>query len=169
MSGYCGYSMSNNAVNAYDNGEKPFSKWTKTEIIEALSDYPIVEVLKKIPAKAVKQLCLVKTSWHHTSCKYNKTDFYSIDDWAVSQMSKATIDLFVNAHCDAVKSQNKRFKGTLEYLEWVGSKRHPRPIQKRLTGDIEDRGCFYYVYVDNVLMLKKKKDSNGTKLIVDKQ
>jgi len=29
MSGYDGYSMSNNAVDAYENGEKPISKWTK--------------------------------------------------------------------------------------------------------------------------------------------
>ena len=28
-SGYSGYSMSNNAVNAYENGEMPLSKWTK--------------------------------------------------------------------------------------------------------------------------------------------
>lgn len=34
MAGYYGYSMSNNAVEAYKSGEKPFSKWTKTEIIK---------------------------------------------------------------------------------------------------------------------------------------
>lgn len=36
MSGYCGYSMSNNAVEAYRSGEKPKSKWTKREIIEEI-------------------------------------------------------------------------------------------------------------------------------------
>ena len=30
-SGYNGYSMSNRAVEAYYNGEKPLSKWTKAE------------------------------------------------------------------------------------------------------------------------------------------
>lgn len=29
MAGYNGYSMSNNAVAAYENGEKPLSKWKK--------------------------------------------------------------------------------------------------------------------------------------------
>ena len=29
MAGYCGYSMSNNAVAAYDEGKKPISKWKK--------------------------------------------------------------------------------------------------------------------------------------------
>lgn len=33
MAGYYKYSMSNNAVKAYKQGEKPLSKWTKTEIL----------------------------------------------------------------------------------------------------------------------------------------
>lgn len=36
MAGYHNYSMSNNAVQAYNTGEKPLSKWTKAVIIEAL-------------------------------------------------------------------------------------------------------------------------------------
>ena len=32
MAGYCGYSMSNNAVDAYNSGEKPISKWKKQDI-----------------------------------------------------------------------------------------------------------------------------------------
>lgn len=38
MAGYCGYSMSNNAVDAYNDGEKPLSKWTKRAIIEAIEE-----------------------------------------------------------------------------------------------------------------------------------
>ena len=34
--GYHGYSMSNNAVAAYDNGEMPLSKWTKSAILNEL-------------------------------------------------------------------------------------------------------------------------------------
>ena len=34
MSGYNGYSMSNNAVEAYDSGKKPFSKWTKLDFLQ---------------------------------------------------------------------------------------------------------------------------------------
>ena len=32
-SGYSGYSMSNRAVDAYEDGEMPLSKWTKKMII----------------------------------------------------------------------------------------------------------------------------------------
>lgn len=45
-SGYSGFSMSNRAVEAYENGEKPISKWTKTaffeELNENLQDYNII-------------------------------------------------------------------------------------------------------------------------------
>ena len=34
MAGYFGYSMSNNAVDAYGNGEMPISKWSKKAIME---------------------------------------------------------------------------------------------------------------------------------------
>lgn len=36
MSGYRGYSMSNNAVAAYEEGKKPLSKWFKSEILDSL-------------------------------------------------------------------------------------------------------------------------------------
>ena len=60
MAGYYNYSMSNNAVNAYNNGLLPASKVAKlfgckTEIIVKHCPY---------------------AEWHHTSCKYNITKFY---------------------------------------------------------------------------------------------
>ena len=36
MAGYNGWSMSNNAVMAYKDGEKPLSKWTKKDILDAI-------------------------------------------------------------------------------------------------------------------------------------
>lgn len=75
MAGYKGYSMSNNAVSAYEDGEKPLSKWTKTEIIESL---PILNAdvksgLKKMTAEQIKREFLYRSSWHHTSrpCQTN--------------------------------------------------------------------------------------------------
>ncbi len=37
-SGYTGFSMSNRAAEAYTNGEKPYSKWTKREILEKVRE-----------------------------------------------------------------------------------------------------------------------------------
>lgn len=38
MAGYCGYSMSNNAVSAYRCGEMPLSKWLKSDLIDSIED-----------------------------------------------------------------------------------------------------------------------------------
>lgn len=63
MAGYDHYSMSHNARAAYAAGEVPFSK---------------------LPAK-IRRLGRDKlsryvrpSSWHHTSCKYNRTDFWRL-------------------------------------------------------------------------------------------
>ena len=84
MSGYCGYSMSNNAVDAYRCGEKPFSKWLKTDLIDAIEDAiedkTDIAKFKKLTVKQLKSHFLCKTSWHHTYKMYNVTDFYSIDE-----------------------------------------------------------------------------------------
>lgn len=63
MAGYNGYSMSNNAVAAYQDGEKPLSKWTKKEILnrianqieqEELELHCSLALLKKLSLKALK-------------------------------------------------------------------------------------------------------------------
>lgn len=84
MAGYSGYSMSNNAVEAYESGEKPISKWTKEAIFFEIKDQEpelkcSVEKLKKLPVKLLKEVCLRRSSWHHTSNHFNKTDFYSLN------------------------------------------------------------------------------------------
>ena len=39
MAGYHNYSMSNNAIDAYYRGEKPISKWKKSDIISEINQY----------------------------------------------------------------------------------------------------------------------------------
>ncbi len=82
MAGYKGYAMSNNAVEAYENGEKPMSKWTKADILHELKKVnpEIVELAKKLTVSELKSRLIKRTSWHHTSSKFNRTDFYSFDE-----------------------------------------------------------------------------------------
>ncbi len=96
MAGYCGWSMSNNAVKAYEDGEMPISKWTKKEIVGRIEDVVengeielqcSMEKLKKLPLRILKTYCLILTSWHHTSKFYNETGFYSLN---VSYIEKLT-------------------------------------------------------------------------------
>ena len=65
MAGYDNYSMSNNAVAAYETDEKPKSKWTKKEIIEELrdqSEYLNVDLkaLEKLPISTLRDIALVR-------------------------------------------------------------------------------------------------------------
>lgn len=61
MSGYIGHSMSRNAASAYGRGLLPASK-----------------IGHGIPAKLVKKHCR-SAEWHHTSSKFNSTEFYDLE------------------------------------------------------------------------------------------
>lgn len=88
-SGYHGNRMSNRAVEAYDMGEKPLSKWTKEDILReikktgGLSKNKYAEVCKWTKQELISAF-LKKSSWHHTSAAFNTTDFYSIDEESVN-------------------------------------------------------------------------------------
>lgn len=85
MAGYHGWSMSNNAVQAYEDGEKPMSKWTKQAFIETIADMTgkdeeeVKKALKPYSASVLRSRLLGRSSWHHTSSHYNRTDFYNIE------------------------------------------------------------------------------------------
>jgi len=64
MAGYYGYSKSNNAISAEQEGKFPRSK-----------------VAKKLGIPSAWILENVKTNeYHHTSCKYNTTYYYDLED-----------------------------------------------------------------------------------------
>lgn len=84
--GYSGYSMSNNAVDAYNRSNKPMSKWTKKAILDEIKsigeEYNLkfdFERLKKENISELRETILTKNGYHHTSKYYNTTDFYCID------------------------------------------------------------------------------------------
>ena len=74
--------MSNRAVDAYENGEKPLYKWTKTELDKAIKGQELEEDIMgafiSLPLKAKKTL-LRETSYHHTGVNFKKTYFYSLN------------------------------------------------------------------------------------------
>lgn len=82
-SGYSGYRMSNRAVSAYEDGERPLSKWTKADILNEIKkrgfENTLVNDLKKLSKKTLMSVALYKSSWHHTSSYCNETDFYAIN------------------------------------------------------------------------------------------
>ena len=167
-SGYNGYSMSNRAVEAYSNGEKPLSKWTKTEIISAVSelDPAKAKLLKSVKALTLKEKVLYCSSWHHTSSRYNKTNFYSIDEDFINGLTEEDIAEMTLENRNE-KKKPKTYKGDIFYIEWSGTRNYPKAEEKCLNNvNIEERGSFYYVTDDaGNKLLKKKIGSNGTRVV----
>lgn len=166
-SGYDGFSMSNNARDAYESGEKPYSKWLKREIMACVKEInpDIYDALKKIRVDVLKMHLLDYSSWHHTSSYFNCTSFYSLNE---EKIEKLTLEEIQNWDNSKPENDVRVFRGDLHYIVWGGTKKHPKPNFKVLEDvDIEEKGCFYTVINDKgEKILRKKKDSNGT-LAVD--
>lgn len=123
MSGYRGYSMSNNAFEAYLNDEMPLSKWLKADLIDAiedvLEDKANIVKFKKLTVKQLKKHFLTRTSWHHTSKMYNETDFYSIDENNVDRFLAG--DLVITN--EKVEAPTQKEMIEIQYPVWGGTKK----------------------------------------------
>lgn len=115
MAGYNGYSMSNNAVAAYADGEKPLSKWTKPAILEAIFDSCEIseekaDLLRKMTVKELKDEFLQMSSWHHTSKFYNCTNFYSLDFDKIEEISVEEIKNIISSRKKKVKRSDEEIQ-----------------------------------------------------------
>lgn len=81
--------MSVRAAEAYEQGEMPISRWTKTAIIQAVKGYcfdfdlaydPDIE--KKTKAELTKEFLEYK-SWHHSSRTAREVEFFGLNEDAV--------------------------------------------------------------------------------------
>lgn len=126
-SGYTGYSMSKRAAEAYQNGERPLSKWTKKDIINEIKEYASdnnlpfsIALLNKVKAKVLKDSLLKETSWHHTSSFANKTNFYSIDYEKVSVLKDEDIRDLLSVE-EEPKEVIDTFRGDIHQRRRAGS------------------------------------------------
>ena len=152
MAGYNGYSMSNNAVAAYANGERPLSKWTKAEILKELStmDYHS-DLIGQLTAAELKALFLKRTSWHHTSSHFNRTDFYSITD----DVNDVMIQWMIDQRTPKEPNGEKLTKALVHYLTWEGTRKHPKAVEHTSYAILNDSWAFL---PDGT---KKKRTANG--------
>lgn len=175
MAGYSGYSMSNNAVDAYEAGEKPISHWTKKVILNEVEDAVIsgeivlkcsFENLSKLPAEELKSRGLYVSSWHHTSSRYNKTDFYSIDFDYFENLTDDEIDTIIREHKEYKNSDSKievkKRNATVEFTEWSGTRKHPKATKVVKNGYI--KGDYFY-YTDIYKERKKWLLGNWIRII----
>lgn len=166
MAGYYGYSMSNNAVMAYEDGEKPMSKWRKTDIIKAIEEAVkeeeltlncSMDKLKKVPVKTLKRMCLSYSSWHHTSNHYNRTDFYSLDIIGIEKITDEIIEKEIANSKEKTELKEEKWKCT--FLEWGGTRNHPKATEITEIGIV--KGDWFYRSNGK----KKKTSANGFEFV----
>ncbi|MCM1221740.1 MAG: hypothetical protein NC548_45440 [Lachnospiraceae bacterium] len=167
MAGYRGFSMSNNAMAAYEDGERPFSKWTKQAILNRVRE--LVEAgeadinfnmnnLKKVKAADLKSELLEYSSWHHTSSHFNKTDFYEV---SIDKLEELTDDdVLKMVEKEAVKKTEPEVElWKCSFLEWSGSRRHPKATEHTEIGEV--KGDWFFRKDGS----KKRTTANGFKFI----
>lgn len=135
MAGYNGYSMSNNAVAAYADGEMPLSKWTKTAILDAIfENCEIAEekenLLRKMTAKELKDAFLKLSSWHHTSKFYNCTNFYNLDFEVIEEISIKEIK-------NIISNRQKKARRSAEEIEAEKAAKAARKAEKEAKAEKE--------------------------------
>ena len=115
QAGYVGLRMSENAVSAYNNGEKPKSKWTKAQIIAALKaycdDYDLLydAAVESMTKAAIFDAFFAWVSWHHTGKFANETDFYALNENAVvERFRELSLDEIERRDAERQKLQQAR-------------------------------------------------------------
>lgn len=135
--GYVGFSMSENAVAAYNNGEMPMSKWSKKAILEAVEKNEDDRTLSfdfglfsKLTLSQLRKF-LTFSSWHHTSKEFNHTDFFAVDFDALEELTDDKIKALL---AEKPQKQPKPVKPTptmrkCKYLTWSGSRNHRKATE----------------------------------------
>lgn len=156
--------MYKNAEEAYIHGERPLSKWKKSNILDWIRSERIqltcsIDLLQKVPEALFKQVFLKKTGCYKTSFYYNETDFFMVDrDKLESITENELLELL-----DTMQKQN--VPGTAEekwkcaFLEWTGLITDNSSTEHIETGIV--KGIWFY----RANGKKKKTTANGFRFI----
>ena len=145
--GYIGFSMSERAAGAYDNGMLPAGKLAKK---------------LGVSAAAVKAV-LPEQEWHHTSSRYNRTGFYSFGqetDCEPACISLRKMREFDAAHKpEAAKAET--FRAVVTWLEWGGTRNHPHATECKCEATVSLKGKCYTITKDNGFSFRKFAGTRG--------
>lgn len=151
MSGYFEFSKSNNAVAAELDGRFPAS---------------VVARKLNVPTEYIRDR--IRTGeWHHCSKFYNSVNYYDLqecEEWLDSEEGRADFDEWLAAR--KPKSASTRIGCRVEWLEWVGTRNHPRAKQRSADGCtvIDKGGAFLEIVLPDGQVMKKKKDCRGLEI-----
>lgn len=173
--GYLGNIMSNNAVEAYDEGRMPLSKWKKSIIIDKIEENKSLikcdyELLKGQPLGVLKNLLLSSDGeYHHMGMRYTVVDFYHFSTDRLSKLTDADIRLEYNRYATEKKQKeikkgqdlikNAQYDGRWEisYIKRSADGRYKREFI--LKGEI--KGGWFYPDPESELVGKKKLSISG--------
>lgn len=135
--GYIRKSISERGLEAYQNGEKPKSVWTKALILQEIK--PLVDKEKYILFSKIKKNILIEnflyqSSWHHTSKFYNKTNFYSLDTSAIEKITTLELEELSK---EKKKEEKTKIPVLAEYSEYIGTKKNFSILKYKEYGYIE--------------------------------
>lgn len=169
--GYVGYSRSKRSSEAIESFEMPISLISSSAISNFLtvSGYSDTEVdlLKSIPAciwKYVAKSCTRRSSWHHTSSFYNKTDHYDLEDIAnyILQNNKTIKEDYKSSK---VLKKSSFAYGWINVQVWGGSRKRPKLIGTEEAVGIVLGEWLYYKEKHNKLNTLKRLKCYANKVL----
>ena len=105
--------------------------------------------------------------WHHTSSRYNVTDYYDLESLQEILESPEGQEQLAEVKAEiaaAKKSEPRTITGaTVRWLEWGGTRNHPRAIERREAGCtvVDAGGKFVTVLLPSGGSFRKGKRTNG--------
>ena len=152
MTGYYGYSKSNNAIQAEQNGLR-----TASNLAKYLS-----KKYKKYKGCTAKDISdnIHPEEWHHSSSWFNKVNYYDILSLRFAFVRR-------NIQKSIQKRENAKTviykKCVVKWLEWQGTREHPKKVKK------EDNNCTVEFYGKSTYKITfcdgnsivKRKGTNG--------
>jgi hypothetical protein len=162
---YRGISMSERAAAAYEAGLVPASK-----------------AARGVPASLVHKWC-PPAEWHHTGARYRQTAFFDPHQVSVAfgleppcgseecgcapdQRAIAALERYRQER-RAEPNVQKLHGCTVEWLEWAGTRKRPRPVERRAEGaTIEVKGGTATVTLPDGTTFRKRLNTTGFRFSV---
>ena len=173
--GYSGISMSNNAVEAYEEGRMPLSKWKKGLLIEKIDENKNLikcdyKLLTSQPVEVLKKLLLSSGGeYHHMGIRYTVVDFYHFDTDRLSELTDDYIRTKHNEYLTEKKqkeirkqqdaTENAQYDGRWKAEYLLRSMDGRRKNVFELTGEV--KGGWFYIDPGSGLQGKKKLSITG--------
>ena len=146
MSGYHGFSKSNNAILAEENGE-----------------FPATIAAKKLGVSAAAlKFYLTPCAWHHTGKMYRCTNYYDISRFLDVDLDDDDRELLAKMKSYKVEKATETFRANVKFLTWEGTRNHPKAIEHSAENvEVEKRGKKYIIKMPDGIY-NKMEGSNGT-------